>query len=216
MTNKRFLYDEHKNPYDYVLTQDVCVDTCKWAGTKLDSVGYVAPPPLRVVSNQKVFVELSAEGMLQIFKGYAWDGVTMWPDTHRTMFPSLVHDALYQLMRENSISKNNDDDDKERKEFRKKADDIFYYIHEANGGWFCWGYWKIMRTFGKKYTRYKTIPKKKKKAKAKRKNKGTWIKSWSSPAEGSISCPEGKGGVKKKTTPKRKKALKSQKKSHGS
>ena len=38
-------------------------------------------------------------GRLFIQKGYAWDGATCWPDFDSIMRGSLVHDALYQLIR---------------------------------------------------------------------------------------------------------------------
>ena len=43
-------------------------------------------------------------GWLLIRKGYAWDG-TSGPiiDTKNNMFPSLVHDAWYQLLREGGM-----------------------------------------------------------------------------------------------------------------
>jgi len=47
------------------------------------------------------WVSLSPSGVLHISKGYAWDGAS-GPvfDTKTVMRASLVHDALYQLMRE--------------------------------------------------------------------------------------------------------------------
>lgn len=46
------------------------------------------------------FIELSAAGLLTIRKGYAWDGPSgPTIDTKNFMRGSLVHDALYQLMR---------------------------------------------------------------------------------------------------------------------
>ena len=37
------------------------------------------------------------DGFLLVNHGYAWDGCTFAPDTHRTYLPSLVHDLLYQF-----------------------------------------------------------------------------------------------------------------------
>jgi hypothetical protein len=46
------------------------------------------------------WVELSRKGILSIKKGYAWDGASgPTVDTADTMRGSLVHDALYQLLR---------------------------------------------------------------------------------------------------------------------
>ena len=50
------------------------------------------------------FIDLSTEGMLVIKKGYAWDGPSgPTIDTRNFMRGSLVHDALYQLMRNKLI-----------------------------------------------------------------------------------------------------------------
>ena len=50
------------------------------------------------------FIELSTEGMLIIKKGYAWDGPSgPTIDTPNFMRGSLVHDALYQLLRNELI-----------------------------------------------------------------------------------------------------------------
>lgn len=52
------------------------------------------------------FIQLTAEGKLTINKGYAWDGPSgPTIDTLNFMRGSLVHDALYQLMREKSLDK---------------------------------------------------------------------------------------------------------------
>lgn len=47
------------------------------------------------------FIDLDSSGLLTIKKNYAWDGAS-GPvfDTQKIMRGSLVHDALYQLMRE--------------------------------------------------------------------------------------------------------------------
>jgi hypothetical protein len=54
--------------------------------------------PTEVVNTQ--FLTLSPDGTLQIAAGYAWDGPSgPTIDTMNFMEGSLVHDALYQLMR---------------------------------------------------------------------------------------------------------------------
>lgn len=51
------------------------------------------------------FLKLSRNGVLTIFKGYSWDGPSgPTLDTKNFMRGSLVHDALYQLIRQNKIS----------------------------------------------------------------------------------------------------------------
>lgn len=50
------------------------------------------------------WIVLSADGLLSIKKGYAWDGPSgPTIDTKDFMRGSLVHDALYQLMREDKL-----------------------------------------------------------------------------------------------------------------
>jgi len=46
------------------------------------------------------FIMLSMDGMLTILVGYAWDGASGGcPDLKKIMRGSLIHDALYQLIR---------------------------------------------------------------------------------------------------------------------
>ncbi len=50
------------------------------------------------------FIDLDSSGLLTIKKNYAWDGPSGPAfDTKNFMRGSLVHDALYQLMREKLI-----------------------------------------------------------------------------------------------------------------
>jgi len=50
------------------------------------------------------YIEITQDGKLFIRKGYAWDGPSGPTfDTKNFMRGSLVHDALYQLIRENKI-----------------------------------------------------------------------------------------------------------------
>lgn len=52
------------------------------------------------------FVRLGVNGALEIRNGYAWDGPSGPSiDTRNFMRGSLVHDALYQLMREADLDK---------------------------------------------------------------------------------------------------------------
>ena len=55
--------------------------------------------PAAAVAND--YIALDPQGVLRIAKGYAWDGPSgPTLDTRNFMRGSLVHDALYQLMRE--------------------------------------------------------------------------------------------------------------------
>lgn len=61
--------------------------------------------PESVVRTVGDFVVLTTDGRLQTKKGYAWDGPSgPTIDTKNFMRGSLVHDALYQLMREGLLS----------------------------------------------------------------------------------------------------------------
>jgi len=63
------------------------------------------------------FLSLSPHGVLTIRKYYAWDGPSgPTIDTRDFMRGSLVHDALYQLMRESVL---------DYKVHRQRADEIF-------------------------------------------------------------------------------------------
>lgn len=55
-------------------------------------------PPVRT------YIHLSKEGMLTISEGYAWDGPSgPTIDTKNFMRGSLVHDALYQMIRQKAL-----------------------------------------------------------------------------------------------------------------
>lgn len=50
------------------------------------------------------YVQLNDEGLLTIRKNYAWDGASGPTfDTKNSMRGSLVHDALYQLLRRKEL-----------------------------------------------------------------------------------------------------------------
>ena len=72
------------------------------------------------------FIELSSEGKLVIKKGYAWDGPSgPTLDTKNFMRGSIVHDALYQLLREEEIDK----------KWRAEADQELKRICLEDGMW---------------------------------------------------------------------------------
>lgn len=50
------------------------------------------------------YLKIEKDGRLTVYKGYAWDGASgPTLDTQNAMRGSLVHDALYQLLRENGL-----------------------------------------------------------------------------------------------------------------
>lgn len=90
---------------------------------------------------------LHKNGVLTMFRGYSWDGASgATIDTYSTMRGSLVHDALYQLMRESII---------DYREHRKTADiymrDIMLEdgMRKMRARRFYWG----VRTFGGRYAK---------------------------------------------------------------
>jgi hypothetical protein len=71
------------------------------------------------------FVRLTTDGRLEIGAGYAWDGPSgPTVDTPTFMRGSLVHDALYQLMR---------DADLDRKRWRRAADQELVRLCREDG-----------------------------------------------------------------------------------
>ncbi len=89
------------------------------------------------------FINLDTDGNLQIKNGYAWDGPS-GPviDTDENMRASLVHDALYQLMRNKELS---------TRTHRKAADQLFKDICKDDGvsNFRASVYYKALRKFGK-------------------------------------------------------------------
>jgi hypothetical protein len=81
---------KYRSGYKYQLAEDYLVK--------------VSVVPLQDIDTD--YVGLTTQGMLLIKKGYAWDGPSgPTIDTKDFMRGSLVHDALYQLMRNRHLSK---------------------------------------------------------------------------------------------------------------
>ena len=89
------------------------------------------------------FISLDVYGNLLVKKGYAWDGPS-GPviDTDENMRASLVHDALYQLMRNEYLV---------TRTHRKAADQLFKDICKEDGvsNWWASTYYKALRKYGK-------------------------------------------------------------------
>jgi len=91
---------------------------------------------------QSDYLRLSKEGTLWIKEGYAWDGPSgPTIDTPSFMRGSLVHDALYQLMRLDLL---------DRDTYRKRADKILRDICKEDGMWSLRAAWVYLgvRWFG--------------------------------------------------------------------
>ena len=100
---------KYRKGYKYQLAESCSVD-----------VGILGSEPIRTE-----FITLRL-GILKIAAGYAWDGPSgPTVDSKSSMRASLVHDALYQLIRQKRLSASD----------RKEADDIFYKICLADGMW---------------------------------------------------------------------------------
>jgi hypothetical protein len=60
---------------------------------------------VKSIASEQGWVHLSDTGKLTIQRGYCWDGASGPTfDTASTMRASLIHDALYQLMRERKLT----------------------------------------------------------------------------------------------------------------
>lgn len=69
------------------------------------------------------YFSLSIDGVLIAKTGYAWDGMSVVPDSPAGKIPSLFHDVLYQMMRLELLP---------RKE-RSKSDKLFYDLCKLYG-----------------------------------------------------------------------------------
>ena len=90
---------------------------------------------------QNDFIVLQTDGVLEIKEGYSWDGASgPAVDTTSIIRAALIHDALYQLIREGLLEKKH----------RKAADKILQQVSRQDGmsairAW--WVYWAV-RLFG--------------------------------------------------------------------
>lgn len=97
------------------------------------------------VSINTGYIVLTCSGELTISKGYAWDGCSgpTWDDC-TNMRGGLIHDALYQLMREGHLSQ----------AFRPAADMTLKNICLEDGmnSIRAWLYHKAVKLFGQKFS----------------------------------------------------------------
>lgn len=59
-------------------------------------------PELAAFDYKSYFISL-INGKLTLARGYAWNGMSWWPDSKKTKRGSGAHDALYQLISENVL-----------------------------------------------------------------------------------------------------------------
>jgi hypothetical protein len=90
------------------------------------------------------YIGLFSDGILSINMGYQWDGMSGVGDSKQSMRASLVHDALYQLMREGLLDR----------KYKDAADRLLQQILIEDGAsklnaWICY---QGVKMFGKKST----------------------------------------------------------------
>lgn len=83
-----------------------------------------------------LWVFITQNGILEILKGYAWDGATFAPDFPEIYEATLVHDALYQFL------------EKGMPLSRKQIDDIFLKMMEKQNFKYAKIYYRAVRLFG--------------------------------------------------------------------
>ncbi|MGB0713567.1 MAG: DUF1353 domain-containing protein [Gammaproteobacteria bacterium] len=100
---------KYRSGYKYQLAEDYSIST--------------SIKPAKKVKTQ--FIDLDKNGKLVVKSGYAWDG-TSGPvkDTPRNLRASLVHDAFYQLMRQEHLKAD---------EHKDKADRLFQKMCKQDG-----------------------------------------------------------------------------------
>lgn len=102
---------------------------------------YTVQTGIRVAVSGNTFVGLAADGTLTIAAGYAWDGASgPVPQVDSIIRGSLVHDALYQLMRECGLSQ----------DYRDEADALLRAHCVEDGMWrpAAWLVYQAVRRFG--------------------------------------------------------------------
>ena len=124
----------YKDGYKYQLTQDVVI-TLPWVTSDSMWQTKVSVP----------FLTLGPLGILTIRAGYAWDGPSgPTIDTKDFMRASLVHDALYQLLRQGYLGRS------VSSAWRKHADKLLRQmcIEDGMPKWrAAYAYWAV-RNFG--------------------------------------------------------------------
>lgn len=98
--------------------------------------------PPHAVATRSGYVHLNPEGWLTIHAGYWWDGASKPAiQTKNTMRPSLIHDALYGLLRQRKLKSKD----------RADADDAFYeaLLEDGMSRFRAWVFLKGVKRFAK-------------------------------------------------------------------
>ena len=110
---------QYKKGYKYQLVEEYAVE--------------IPVKPETDISSPSEFITLTSNGLLTIKKGYAWDGPSgPTIDTRNFMRGSLVHDALYQLMREALL---------DNESMREPADRLLQKMCKEDGMWSIRAWW---------------------------------------------------------------------------
>jgi hypothetical protein len=121
MATKNF----YKGPDDkgiYTTTEDITLDVILPSTVKA-----ILSPKVELYKEYTSIQKKETVYKLLIKKGYRWDGPSgPTLDTDNFMLPSLVHDALYQLLRTTEFGIN-------AQEVRKAADRILYELCRSEG-----------------------------------------------------------------------------------
>jgi hypothetical protein len=114
---------------------------------------YVIVIPIRPETDiDRPYLRLTAAGELTIRGRYAWDGPSgLTIDTANFMRGSLVHDALYQLMREGAL---------DYRVHRDAADQLLHDLCRTDGmsAIRAWYVLKAVRWFGEQHARPPSAP----------------------------------------------------------
>lgn len=90
---------------------------------QVDYICIIELKPEKEISTE--YIGLTLDGTLKLKSGYAWDGPSgPTIDTLNFMRGSLVHDALYQLMRESHLDKD---------KYRKATDKLLQSMCKEDG-----------------------------------------------------------------------------------
>lgn len=121
------MFEGYKKGWKYTTTEEVIYDT-GW------NVSNAILTP---------FIELTLNGRLTITKGYSFDGASGAIDTDTVMKGALIHDALYNLLRDAKLPQS----------YRKDADKLFYKVNVEEGMFEVRAYYMYLavRAFGWKF-----------------------------------------------------------------
>lgn len=104
-------------------------------------------PDIGTILNKHVHVgkmiSLTPSGVLKLADRYAWDGATLAPDLPCFYTASLIHDALYQVLRNIKGATK-----AERKSLRKLADMTMLRHALDRNFWLAYPYYWAVRLFG--------------------------------------------------------------------